>query len=713
MRFAIFFLALPAFAQLAITGPSSAKQGDTPSYSASGGTAPYTFSMVAGSVGSITSGGSYTVPVVTPKSAPSGCQVLPNNHLFNTILSGVPVDTRVNGGGTNNSIWMASLVAASNTAIRYELDAPINKVNSNDPTTTMVFNFGAPTAGYNIPPFPDLRSENGYALYGYNVAGTDHHNVILAKDICQMQEMYQQYPAGWVVACPLCTSQQGTKYPLSAFAMPPFGVDAAGMPLYPLYLKISELKAGAINHLLRMTLCPGCFDTASNQWPAQTHTSGTPNTAFMPYGTILRLKAGFSFGAFTGLCTTMTCQTYVNTLVTQLKTYGLIVADGGTTGAISVMYDAPITPDIFVGNDNSGAFGEILNRIGLNATNFDVLNVTSLETAASGTGTDGTWGEVKYNNGSVTPSTFALVKVTDNVGATATKSIALQGIAVGVPHPTEVFEAGTAATQMTAWVSGSTNTAFTCSLSPSGGDNGTVSSGCLYTPAASVAGKTKTVLTFTATADGTTTATQDIVIFPAGMGTTVRFNTGDIADYTDGNGNLWYADLKTGDPALWENSYSYNNGMNAWTNTGNAPRVFDRAEGFGGDIYHSIHVPNGTYMLTLNFANADNAVNQRNGSIDSQGIVNAARFDYFTSAGAQFAAFTKQYTVVVTNGTLQFVVRDLGVPPTFTNGCCNGNLYNQGFAAYLSGFSIQQTGTSSGGTIISGRVVISGSAILH
>ncbi len=713
MRLALFLIGVSAFGQLAITGPSSAKQGDAPSYSASGGTAPYTFSMIAGSVGSITSGGNYTVPVVTPKSAPGGCQALPNNHIFNTVMSAVPVDARTNGGGTNNSVWMASLVAASNTSIRYEIDAPINYVNSTDPTTTMVFNFGAPTAGYNIPPFPNLRSENGYALYGYNVAGTDHHNLIEAKDICQMQEMYQQYPAGWVVGCPTCTSQQGTKYPLNAFAMPPFGVDAAGMPLYPLYLKITELKAGAINHLLRMTLCPGCFDTPSNQWPAQTHTAGTPNTAYMPYGTILRLKAGFSFGAFDAACSSMTCQAYVNTLITQLKTYGLIVADGGTTGAISVMYDSPITPDIFVGGDTTGAFAEILNRIGLNATNFDVLNVTSLQTSASGTGTDLTWGEVKYNNGSVTPSTFALVKVTDNVGATATKSIALQGIAVGVPQRTEVFLAGTAATQMTAWVSGATNSAYTCSLSPSGGDNGTVTSGCLYSPPATAAGRTNTVLTFTATADGATTATQDIVIFPFTSLSTARFNNGDIADYTDGGGNLWYADLKTSNPPLWETSYSYNLGAQAWTNAGQSPRIYDRINGNGGDIYQRLHLPNGTYTLTLNFADSETAINQRNSSIDSQGIVNIARFDYFTEAGAQFAAFSKQYTVAVSDGTLQFVVRDLGVPPTFTNGCCNGNLYNQGFAAYLSGFSLTQTGTSVPGTKITGQFTGSGRVIIH
>jgi hypothetical protein len=314
----------------------------------------------------------------------------------------------------------------------------------------------------------------------------------------------------------------------------------------------------------------------------------------------------------------------------------------------------------------------------------------------------------------VTPQDYAIVKVTDNVGATATKSVSLQGVAVGVPSRTEVFEAGTAATQMAAWVSGSSNTAYTCSLSPSGGDNGTVTSGCLYTPAVTVSAKTKTVLTFTSTADGTRTATQDIVIFPAGNGVAVRFNDGDISDYTDGDANLWYADLKTGDPALWEDSFSYDYGMLAWVNAGQSPRVYDRRSGNGGDIYHNLHVPNGTYTLTLTFASDASAINQRNGSIDSQGNVNLARFDYFTAGGVQFGVFNEQYTVTVSSGTLQFVVRNLGTPPTFTDPCCNGTLYTPGFPALLSGFTLTQSGSApTSSTVISGQVTISGSTSIQ
>lgn len=709
MRFLIaLVLGGTVWAQLSITGSAVVKQGTTPTYSASGGTPPYTFSMVMGSAGSINSStGVYTAPsVVTPKSSPNGCQVLPNNHIFNTNMSAVPVDTRVNGAGTNNSVWWASyqtVFGGSPPKIQYEIDSPINFVNSTDATSSMVFYYGAPTANYIIPPTLSLHSENGNALYGYNVGGTDHHSIMLSKDTCHLAELYQLYPAGFEVQCPSgttptpptpCTSQSGTQYDLTDFALQANATDAAGMPLYPLYLKTSELKAGAINHLLRVTMCTGnvtggCIDPTSHQWPAQSNVAGTPNTALMPYGTILRLKSSYVFPGYTGLCPTTTCHTYVQTLITQLQNYGLIVADVGTTGAISVMYDTAIEADMKTGAENHGAFNELWNTLVLGSTNFDILNVTSLETAASGTGTDGSWGEVKYNNGSVTPADFALVKVTDNVAATATKSISLQGVAIGVSRRTEVFLAGTSATQMTAWVSGTGINTYTCSLSPSGGDNGTVTSGCLYSPTSSVSGKTKTVLTFTSTADGTKTVAQDIIIFPSAS-TTLYFNDGDLADYTDSNAQLWYADLKTGDPALWETSYSYDNGTPVWTNTGGAPTVFNRASGHGGDIYHSLHAPNGTYTLSLNFAGYNSAIHQREMFITSHSAVIEPRFDAFTASGAQFAAFTKLYSITVSDGLLDFELMRLGTGPAHVSGCCTELLYDEGNAPFLSGFSLLQ-----------------------
>lgn len=717
--------AVLSWGQLAITGPSTVKQGQTSTYVASGGTPPYTYSMIPGSSGSVNSStGVYAAPTtVIPASAPNGCQVLPNNHIFNTPMANVPVDTRTNGAGTNNSIWMASMIAAlggNPPGVIYEFDSPLNYVKSTDATTPMVFFYGAPSANYIIPPFPNLRSENGYSLYNYNY-DSDHHNIMMTTDDCQAQEVYQVFPAGWAVQCPsgmtptpptTCNSQSGQKYKLTDFAMG-LGVDAAGMQLYPLHLKISELLAGAINHMVRFDMCPGCRDGGINEWPAQNNTGGTPDTTLMPYGAIMRLKAGYTWPGYDGFCNTTTCHAYVQTLLTQLRTYGMILGDAGTSGAISVMFDRAIDPEMYTQGNLHGAFQEMQTVLKINATNFDFIDVRSLETAQGGSGTDITWGETLYNNPYVTPSNYAIVKVTDSASATAQMSISLQGLAIGIPRGTEVFQAGTAATQMTAWVTGASNTAYTCSLSPSGGANGTVTSGCLYTPPATATGKTITTLTFTATADGTSTATQSIVIFPGGISTQLYFNEGDVADYTDGNGNLWYADLKTGDPALWEDSFSYNGGAQAWTNTNNAPRVYDRKSGFGSDVYHSLHVPNGTYTVTYNFGDEVNAINQANWALDINGIVESPRFDFFTQAGAQYAAFTMQYSATVTDGNLLIVVRNLGVPPTSMNPCCTGLYYNGGRGPSLEGFSIVQTAGpgSAGGASISGSIRISGGVV--
>jgi hypothetical protein len=721
-----FLLCISALcnAQLAINSAAeSGVQGGTVQFSASGGTPPYVFTIVSPSAGSVNSStGVYTAPVsITAHTAPHGCQVHPNNHIFNTDISGVPVDTRVNGGGTNNSVWWASFSGVfggnpPNTS--YELDAPINYVKSTDPTTPMVFYYGAPSDNFNIPAQGYLKSENGNALYAYNVPGVDHHSVMEATDICQLQELYQLFPNTYVVTCltlPNCTSVGGQKINMSTLRMNAYGADAAGLEWSPLLIKVSELIAGDIKHMARVTMCTGCLDAATNQWPAQSNNGGTPNTSFWPYGTVIRLKSTFTWPGYDGSCTTTLCHTYVQRLITQLKTYGVVVADIGTTSAIGMMYDVPITSDIQFPGFGGGALIE-MNKIVFNSTNFEVVEQSLLETSQSGTGTDITWGGIKCSNAYVTPPECAIVKVTDNLGATAQKEIGLVGLAIGVPRPTEVFEAGTAPTQMVAWASGLNSLTYTCSLSPSGGDNGTVTSGCLYSPAASVAGKTSTTLTFTAS-DGITTVTQELVIFPAGVGITLYFNEGDSTDYTDGNGHLWVGDFDAGTPILWESSNQLYKGVQSWTNANNAPGVYTNAGGNTNDVCHTIHVPNGVYTVTTYIGSTEPSVNVVEDLIDANGSVVVPRFDYFTQAGAQYGVFSEAFTITVSNGLLQFNERPLGVGPTYTDADHNGTLYRafggSQLFSYISGFTITQNGTGVGGSVIGGNVTIGGNVVIH
>ena len=99
-----------------ITGPLTCQQGQTCSYRATGGTPPYTFSMVTGSVGSVAAGavnpmGVYSAPThVVPKQVINGCQGLPNNNIFNTRIDALPLHPK-------SYLWMVNTDGAGSVGI--------------------------------------------------------------------------------------------------------------------------------------------------------------------------------------------------------------------------------------------------------------------------------------------------------------------------------------------------------------------------------------------------------------------------------------------------------------------------------------------------------------------------------------------------------------------------------------------------------------------
>ena len=107
--------------------------------------------------------------------------------------------------------------------------------------------------------------------------------------------------------------------------------DAAGLPILPGLVKVSEVMAGAVDHALR-------FTTSSSQQayihPA-THAAGDANPALPPMGLRLRLKASFDLSGFQGASLVV---------LTAMKKYGLILADNGSDWYVSGDSDDAWTP---------------------------------------------------------------------------------------------------------------------------------------------------------------------------------------------------------------------------------------------------------------------------------------------------------------------------------------------------------------------------------
>jgi hypothetical protein len=125
-----------------------------------------------------------------------------------------------------------------------------------------------------------------------------------------------------VVSSPPFNCANGAAFNLTSNALRPAGwtsADAAGLPILPGLVKLSEVQAGVITHALRVT-----FSTTQQGYidPA-THAAGSQplGSAYPPMGLRLRLKSTVATSSYTAAS---------QVILAAMKTYGLIVADNGS-----------------------------------------------------------------------------------------------------------------------------------------------------------------------------------------------------------------------------------------------------------------------------------------------------------------------------------------------------------------------------------------------
>jgi hypothetical protein len=114
----------------------------------------------------------------------------------------------------------------------------------------------------------------------------------------------------------------GAMWSLRSNALRPAGftsADAAGLPILPGLVNYNEVASGAMDHAIRFT--SQCTQE-SFLWPAR-HEAGQSNTDCPPMGARFRLNASFTLPA-------SECAAFCQTVITTMKTYGLILADNGS-----------------------------------------------------------------------------------------------------------------------------------------------------------------------------------------------------------------------------------------------------------------------------------------------------------------------------------------------------------------------------------------------
>lgn len=291
----------------------------------------------------------------------AACAIFPSDHILNTPIADLPVDPM-------SSAYLSAIGSAhlhldlgsdtDPTADDY-YGIPYNVVHGNSmpwPTAK----FYAPALDWdpsqesdcadashavvspctNVPvilPIPaDPAVEGGLNMSADQTPDDDHHTLIVDADTCRLWEVYHTYEnAGTFNIFGAAT------WDLSSDDLRPAGwtsTDAAGLPILPLLLRAEEADTGTIAHALRFTVEDSAIQTAYN-WPARHDTGANTNTSDPPMGQLFRLKSSYTIPA--------NYNTQAKAILTAMQTYGMYIADGGSSWYVTGEPSADWQDDTF------------------------------------------------------------------------------------------------------------------------------------------------------------------------------------------------------------------------------------------------------------------------------------------------------------------------------------------------------------------------------
>jgi hypothetical protein len=246
-----------------------------------------------------------------------GCNLFPANNIWNVSINHLPLDAR--SREYIDTIGPDAIVHAdfgSGTWDGGPIGIPFDVVSGDQAPADISFYYGdqSDPGPYPIPPNPHI--EGGPNSYG------DRHVLVLDKDHCRLFEIYDALPrtdGSWEAG-------SGAIYDLSSHNLRPAewtSADAAGLPILPGLARYDEAASGAITHAIRFTAPQ---TRRAFVWPARHYASDLTDLKYPPMGQRFRLKAGFNVSGFSPI---------IQTILNAMKTYGIILADNGSSWFIS------------------------------------------------------------------------------------------------------------------------------------------------------------------------------------------------------------------------------------------------------------------------------------------------------------------------------------------------------------------------------------------
>ncbi len=267
--------------------------------------------------GSATPAPSSPAPPPSPSASPSraaGCAILPPDNVWHADVSRLPVLGQ-------SGAYVASIGAAKplHPDFGAPFGIPVTTIRPDQARVPVHFEY----AGESDPgPYPIPANA---LVEGGPSADGDRHVILYDPAGCRLYELYDAHAqgSGW-------TAGSGAVYDLRSNRLRRAGAtsaDAAGLPVLPGLVRYDEVKAGHIDHAIRMT-APQTRN--AYLWPARHAASTRTGANLPPMGLRLRLKAGVDVSRLPGPA---------RVIAEALKRYGAILADNGSAWYLSGTQD--------------------------------------------------------------------------------------------------------------------------------------------------------------------------------------------------------------------------------------------------------------------------------------------------------------------------------------------------------------------------------------
>ncbi len=238
------------------------------------------------------------------------CPAFPVDNVWNTPVTGLPVDA-------DSATWLTSMDAASmflhpdygpSNNPRKPYGIPWEIVPSATPLIPIKFLYASQSDPGPYPLSATTPIESG----------SDRHAIMVEPSSCTLYETWDTHyhPKG------KSRAGSGAIWDLESDALRPAGwtsADAAGLPVLPGLVNYDEVTSRAMDHAIRFTA--QCTQQAY-VWPAR-HEAGVDDPNCPPMGARFRLDADFTLPA-------SSCSSMCQTVLTAMKTYGMILADNGS-----------------------------------------------------------------------------------------------------------------------------------------------------------------------------------------------------------------------------------------------------------------------------------------------------------------------------------------------------------------------------------------------